>query len=192
MSKKELNTDHVQYLDTLDSWVANTFGNYETFEAYRVAFNQFFGEFQFDTAKKLDLESMSSGFMSCSLAALITGLWWVQQKDTEPEYLVDLDEQGMIRKSQQHIHVALPLIKSLANLEFRSKLYSPEMSHWLLIAEYVHSENVEKIHKNGLRVTPIHRIPNHYYRITGTNNFFLNRCEVFKFKPESPSQPTES
>jgi hypothetical protein len=192
MNRKELTNHQVAYMQEMEAWISVTFARYNNFETFKVAFNEYFLEYQHDQKQKMSLAEFKKGVISCSMAALVVGAWWHIISGIKPRFLIDREEAGFLKRSELHVLVALPLLNHLTTDNFGTATGQLLDENSYLIADYVYTENKDKQHKNGLRQTPTHRVPVLYEKVAGIENYLINRFQVFNYLLEHPSPPTES
>lgn len=181
------NTLQTSYIEELRLWVEEQFGHYISFYLFQVAFNEYFQRYQKDFAKKMNLDSIKNGAVSCSSAALVVATWWSLHHETDPEFFILLERKSPERR---HVVLALPYIKvvSIDNLkqsfEDQSNLTPP------LIVEQRYKDLDRRSY--SLQHAGKNVFNQQHYNISGISNFIKNRFEVFNYQPEDPSPPTEA
>ncbi|MBP7768231.1 hypothetical protein KA082_00150 [Candidatus Woesebacteria bacterium] len=68
-------------------------------------FNQYFYQYQYTMAMKMKPESLESGFITCSSAALLAGVCWQIETQIEPYFLLGSDYQS---NPKAHVAAVLP------------------------------------------------------------------------------------
>lgn len=175
----ELTPRQKEYFDDLTEWVFITFRCSQNLNTLFTVFNYHFPFYQKNFDKKMDLAEIKDGYIDCSMAVLIAGIWWTLQNCSKPEYMVDLREAGAVKKYERHALLALPLITLASKSALDAELYKPVRS--VDVIDYVYSEEATKSHKNGLGIATDKRIPEVYTHFSGNLSFIKNRFETFKY-----------
>lgn len=192
MNSRELTPAQSRHFEELSNWVSDVFGVYAKFFEYQEAFNTHFQSYQDDVQKKLDLESLRHGLISCAPAALVTGIWWQLQHEHQAEFMIQKRPGVGEPVLRQHVYLALPTIKFLSNDAFVKSLSDPTDTKSPLVVDFTYQTEVKSDRKFELTQTPIAKIPQHFTRITGTTAFAQHRYQLFNYHPEYPSPLAEA
>lgn len=95
-------------------------------ETFMQIFSQHFAEYQNTNPRKLDPDSIREGKVSCSSAAALAGVWWMEQfPQLAPVFLVEETSRSGHSRTAAHVNVALPLAGPIDKQAALSAFYSP-------------------------------------------------------------------
>lgn len=188
MISRELTPQQLSNYAELNNWVIDTFGKQRDLASFLDAFNNHLIGFQKDSQKKLLLDSIKEGYVSCSAAALVTALWWrlINPRIT-PFFLITQESKEATSPAWLHVTVAFPMINFLVdNLGIELELYQQEKPNDLTIVDYRFFQDAKR---GYIRSTPPEGLTTNYRLVRGILDFYIDRCEIFNFLQESDPSP---
>lgn len=93
-----------EYLKILSEFFPGITNN----EEFTSAFNLIFTNYQDSNKRKMDPDSIRNRQVSCSSAAALLGLWWLNQSGREPQFHIENSRARMMSKSAAHVLIGLP------------------------------------------------------------------------------------
>lgn len=109
--------------------VAEFFPGCVSLDEFTTLFSSIFTSYQNSNARKMDPESIREQKISCSSAAALLGVWWLEQyPHLTPVFLIQSTASINQSRSSAHVNVALPLEQSITGLEAVKAFEDPRRS----------------------------------------------------------------
>lgn len=103
--------------------------NCTTIDQFAEAFSDIFDTYQNSNSRKMDPDSVREGKVSCSSAAALAGIWWLEQfPQLTPIFLIEETQRTGQSHSSAHVNVALPTISPISEREALQAFYDPNRS----------------------------------------------------------------
>ncbi|MBW7955681.1 hypothetical protein H3C66_03015 [Patescibacteria group bacterium] len=106
--------------------VQELFSNCANIPEFVELFSTLFPNYQESNARKMDPESIRERNISCSSAAALLGVWWMDRfPQLVPVFLVQNTEREPQSRSSAHVNVALPLTTPITPSEAITAFFDP-------------------------------------------------------------------
>jgi hypothetical protein len=109
-------------------------------------FSHIFTHYQSSNKLKLDPDSIRNRNISCSSAAALLGIWWVQQfPQLHPVFLVqDVSREASASLSSAHVNVAIPLYQPITDREALAAFHSPQKRNGVEIIDWTEHSQMKR------------------------------------------------
>lgn len=101
----------------------------ESIAAFVEMFSDTFQDYQESSNKKMDPDSIRDRKVSCSSAAALAGIWWMDRfPQLLPVFMIEDTGNSFQSKSSAHVNVAFPLEAPITEREAMVAFYDPQRS----------------------------------------------------------------
>jgi hypothetical protein len=190
----ELNQQAELLFDGYVDLIATVFANSHDIEEMIETANDFFTTYQEINSKRISLDSVETGNIDCTSAAMVCGIWWWLVSGLNPYYFVENDlvyesprgAQYDTGSALAHSLVGLPLSPKATTQEVEAAYYalagnekSPgKLSNQVVFVEYRKTKAKDRYEFR--KISP-HRVP--MARMFFKTNDFI-KSQIMRFKPD--------
>ena len=153
--------------------VAEFFPECASLDEFTKLFSSVFTAYQNSNARKMDPESIREQKVSCSSAAALLGVWWLEHyPHLTPVFLIQSTANLDQPRSSAHVNVALPTQRSISSLEAVKAFEDPRRSRTDI-------QLVDWTTHSGMKASNPSQIYE-VYPVSGLDSYIKNRLKALK------------